>query len=114
MAKTLDFNSLLQPIQEVVLKDDARTQLRLTCPSEALVERLEAGMNDLRQVLQKKDRSAIAACYTLAADLMSNNDTYQTITADDLRGKYRIGLPDLVVFFSAYTDFIAEIKNAKN
>ena len=114
MAKVLDFNSLQRPTFEVTMKDDARTKLRLVCPKESLVERLESGLKELREILEKKDGSSIRACFQLAADLFSENDNGVEITAEMLRDRYRIALEDLVVFFSAYTDFINEIKNAKN
>lgn len=114
MAKALDFNSLQRPTFEVTMKDDARTKLRLVCPKESLVERLESGMKELREILEKKDGSSIRACFRLAADLFSENDNDVEITAEALRDQYRISLEDLVVFFSAYIDFIGEIKNAKN
>lgn len=114
MAKVLDFNSLQRPTLELVMPDEKRTKLRLVCPTESLVERLEAAMKELTEVLEKKDVTSIRACFDLAADLFSCNDTGLQVTAEDLRDKYRLGLDALVVFFSTYVDFLDEIKNAKN
>lgn len=114
MPKVLDFNSLQRPTLELVMPDENRTKFRLVCPTENLIERLEAGMKELTDVLNKKDGTAIAACFALAADLFNCNDDGITVTAQDLRDKYRLGLDALVVFFSTYVDFIDEIKNAKN
>lgn len=114
MPKVLDFNSLQRPTMELVMPDENRTKFRLVCPTENLVARLEAGMKELTDIMNKKDGSSIRACYELAADLFSCNDTGMQVTAEDLRDKYRLGFEHLVVFFSNYVDFIDEIKNAKN
>ncbi|MBQ8143816.1 MAG: hypothetical protein IJ042_03360 [Butyricicoccus sp.] len=114
MAKTLDFNSLSRPTLELIMRNDARTKLRLTCPTEALVERLETGMGEVKEVLAQKDAAAIRASFTLAAELMSCNDTYTAVTAEQLRDEYRFGIEELIAFFVRYSEFIDEIKNAKN
>ena len=36
------------------------------------------------------------------------------MTVDDLRGKYRMNLDSLIVFFSAYVEFVEELTKAKN
>ena len=36
------------------------------------------------------------------------------MTVDDLRGKYRMNLDSLIVFFSGYVEFIEELTKAKN
>ena len=36
------------------------------------------------------------------------------VTAEDLRGKYRLNLEALIVFYNAYMDFIGEVTHAKN
>ena len=114
MPKVLDFNSLQRPTLELVMLDDNKTKLRLVCPTERLIERLEAGMKEMTDIMKKNDSSSVRACYELAADLFSCNDDGLQITAEDLRDKYRLGFEHLVVFFSAYVDFIDEIKKAKN
>lgn len=114
MAKTLDFNSLARPTLELIMKDEARTKLRLVCPTESLVERLDTGMSELKSVLEKKNAESVRAAFSLAADLISCNDAYVVVTAEDLRDRYRFGVEDMVAFFLAYMEFINEIKSAKN
>lgn len=114
MAKILDFNSLTRPTLELIMKDEERTKLRLVCPTESLVERLETGMGELKSVLGKKNAESIQAAFSLAADLISCNDAYVSVTAEDLRDRYRFGVEDMVAFFLAYMEFINEIKSAKN
>lgn len=114
MSKVLDFNSLQRPTLEIVMKDDEHTKLHLICPRAGLIERLESGLKELQEVLEKRDSSSIKACYKLAAELFSENDDGVDVTADDLRNKYNLGFEDLIFFFSAYMEFINDFKNAKN
>jgi hypothetical protein len=114
MAKVLDFNALQRPTLELVMPDENKTKLRLVCPTERLIERLEAGIKELTDILNKKDIEAIAACFELAADLINCNDDGIVVNAQELRDKYHLGIESLVVFYSTYVDFIDEIKNAKN
>lgn len=112
MAKILDFNALERPTLEITMKDDDRTKIRVTTPTERLYERLLVASAELAHV---KDAAAIRATYDLAAELISCNLDGLTVTADELKDKYRLTWDtDLIVFFSAYLDFIHEIKNAKN
>ena len=115
MAKSLDFNSLQRPTLELTMPDKDKTKIKLVCPSEALIEKLEALGPELTEIMQKKDASTLRALYDFAAELISCNDADIQVTAEDLRNKYRLGLDAMIIFFSAYNDFIdEEIKNAKN
>lgn len=112
MAKILDFNALERPTLEITMKDTDRTKIRVTTPTERLYERLLVASAELAHV---KDAAAIRATYDLAAELISCNLDGLIVTADELKDKYRLTWDtDLIVFFSAYLDFIHEIKNAKN
>lgn len=114
MAKMLDLNALDQPILEVKLRDENRTVFRLTTPTTKLVERFTAAKSELSAVASSRDVSKIKALYELTAELISCNADYITVTAEELRDKYRLTFGDLVVVFAAYLDFIKEINNAKN
>lgn len=115
MAKRLDFNSIQRPTLELTMPDEAKTKLKLVCPNEALIEKLEAVGPEMVEIMEKNDLNSIRAVFDLAAKLMSCNDEGKQITADDIRDKYKLGLDAMVIFFSAYNDFIdEEIKNAKN
>lgn len=114
MAKSLDFNSVQRPTLELTMKDDARTVIRVSMPKEALIERLSAGLSELREIVAQQDGESIRALFELAADLISCNRNFVTVTAEDLRDKYHMDFEDLTIFFSAYLDFVNEIQNAKN
>lgn len=114
MRKTLDFNSLEQPVLEITLKDDAHTRLELCAPIEDLVEKLEANTNLINEAVKKGTAESIKAVFNLAAELMCYNLDGVKLTAEDLRDKYGLKLMDIIIFYGAYTDFITEIKAAKN
>ena len=114
MAKMLDLNALEQPIFEVKLRDEAHTVFRLTTPSTRLVERFTAAKDEIKALAQTKDVEQIKNLYALTAELISCNADYITVSAEELRDKYRLAFGDIVVIFAAYLDFIKEFNNAKN
>lgn len=112
--KTLDFNALIQPTLALTMKDTEHTVIKVTTPSESLIERLTAGMADLKTVLAAKDQESISAAFQLAAELISCNTDGIKVTLEDLKGKYHFELFDLLAFYKVYMEFIAEIQQAKN
>lgn len=114
MAKTLDFNSIKRPTLPLIMKDDDRTHIDVTVPTEGLVSELIATAPELEAVVKNGDSASIRAVYDLAARLISCNRGEIPVTADDLIEKYNLDLEAIIVFYGAYTDFINEIANAKN
>jgi hypothetical protein len=114
MARELNFNSLERPHLKLTMRDAAHTVLRVTTPTEELVEKLTACAKELHEVLEKKDADATRAAWDLLADLLSYNMEGIKVTAGDLRGKYGLFLEDAIVLMKAYLDFITELTNAKN
>lgn len=114
MAKTLDFNVLVPPTLPLVMRDDRRTEIVVTLPTEGLVEELQNLGPHMTEMLQENESEAIPAIYDLAARLISCNRAGLQVTAEDLRDKYRLNLEALVVFYNVYLDFIGEINKAKN
>lgn len=112
--KKLDFNALEKPVLELTLKDEAKTVVRLTTPTEDLVERLTTAAAELKEVLSKGDGEAIKAIFALIAALMNCNLDGLVFTAEDLREKYGMKLYEATVFVKVYLDFIEEINSAKN
>jgi hypothetical protein len=114
MSKKLDFNTVTRPVLQLVMLDEAKTEINVSSPTEGLVEELQTLAPELDRVLAANDPDSIKAAYDLAARLISCNRSGLTVTVDDLRGKYQFNLEMLIMFFSAYIDFISEIANAKN
>lgn len=114
MAKTLDFNVVERPVLELIMTDDARTHIKVSTPTESLVEELQNMAPKLNAMLNTPDQASTEDVYDLAARLMNCNRSFITVTKEDLRDKYRMNLESLLIFFSAYLDFINELTNAKN
>lgn len=114
MAKILDLNALEQPILEIALRDSARTIFRLTTPTVTLVERFTAAKSEISEIAKTRNVDKIKKLYELTAEIISCNTDYITVTAEELRDKYRVTFGDLVVIFAAYLDFIKDFNNAKN
>lgn len=114
MARELNFNSLERPHLKLTMRDANHTVLRVTTPTEELVEKLTVCASELQTVLEKKDADATLAAWGLLADLLSYNMEGIKVTAEDLRGKYGLYLEDAIVLMTAYLDFITELTSAKN
>lgn len=114
MAKILDLNALEQPTLELTLRDKERTTFRLIYPSTKLVERFMSASEELTTIAKTKNAETIKSLYGLTAEIISCNLDDNQITAEELRDKYRVRFSDLVIIFSAYLDFINELKDVKN
>ena len=73
-----------------------------------------AAKGELSEVATTRDVEKIKRLYELAAELISCNADYITVTPEDLRDTYHVTFGDLVVIFAAYLDFVKEFNNAKN
>lgn len=114
MAKIIDFNSYRRPELVMVLKDKHQTTVHITTPTKQLIDELSANLTELQKALTGQDATASRAIYTLAAKLLNCNLDGLVVTPEELAKKYAMNLEDMAVFYSAYMDFIDEIKNAKN
>lgn len=114
MARELNFNSLERPHLKLTMRDADHTVLRVTTPTEELVEKLTACAGEIQEVLERKDADATRAAWDLLADFLSYNMEGIKVTADDLRGKYGLYLEDAILLMKTYMDFITDITNAKN
>jgi hypothetical protein len=110
--KSFDFNSFSRPALEVKLSKD--TVLNVTTPAERMIEQLMSNADEISKLKDSKDAEAVRACFAFGAELISNNLEDVTVTAEELRDKYKVSTFGLLAFFRAYVDFIAEITNAKN
>ena len=110
----LDLNTVRLETLDLTLRDDARTTLHVTTPTEALVAELAAVTPEMLTVIRSGDKEGTQSIYDLAARLISCNREGIKITGVELLEKYRMDLESAVVFFSAYMDYIAGVTNQKN
>lgn len=114
MPKVLDLNTLKVPVLELTFTDEARTTLHVNAPTEALVNEMENWVKDGLETLAAGDKTSVETAYDLIARLLSCNQEGLELTAEDLRGKYKVDLWLLIPLVKAYGEFISEIKNEKN
>lgn len=114
MAKVLDFNTIERPVLELVMPDNDHTHIKVSTPTESLVEELATLAPQLEKAQQSGDAETTASIYDLAARLINCNRSFIKVTPEDLRGKFNMNLENLIIFFGAYIDFINEVTNAKN
>ena len=111
---SLDFNVLEETTLKITMKDPDKTVIRVSTPTEGLLERLQSAAAEMRDITSKKDPHRIHHLYALIAEVISRNDDYITVTGEELEHKYMLSLADLVIFMARYLRFIREISNAKN
>lgn len=112
--KTLNFNQFQRPVLELTMMDEKQTTIKVSTPSMELLEELEATLPEFETVAKTGNAAAVQAIYDLAARLINCNLSFITVTADELRTKYRMGLDYMQIFFSTYMDFVNEIYKEKN
>lgn len=108
----LDLN-MDQPVLAATLPDEARTEIEIELPDEALINELQNMGPELERI-KTGDPAGVAQCYALVAKLMSYNTDGIQFTADDLRGKYNMRLVPMIRLVKAYMDFIDQVSNLKN
>lgn len=114
MAKALNFRNFAQPTLPIQMNDAAETLFTITTPSVEMVERLEANETEIKAAFARGDRESLNRAWELAADLIRCNREGRQVTAEDLKGKYGMNYPMLLMFFQAYNEFLDEIRNEKN
>lgn len=112
--KKLDFNALEKPVLEITLRDKAQTVVRVTTPTEDMVERFVAMAEGVSAIKNDNTGELIKAAFEIIAELINCNLDDMTFTADSLRDQYGLKLYDAVVFVKAYLEFLQEIENSKN
>ena len=113
MAK-LDFNAINEPVLELTMQDEDKTVIEVVAPSEGLIEELMNMGPELDEIARSGDARSIKAIYDLAARLINCNRSFVTVTAEELRDKYKMKLYSMIIFYNSYFDFVSEINSAKN
>lgn len=110
MAQVLDFNKVKKNYFTIVLNDDKKTRLQVKTPTKGLLMELTTSLPDTSGAMPSEED--LAALYDFAARLMSRNKTDTIVTGEQLAEI--LDFEDLIVFFTAFTDFITELTNSKN
>lgn len=114
MREILNFDRFSPPVMPIQLKDRQQTVIQVIPPTVDLQDELQSKHSELRALLDGGNDDQRNAMWDIAARLMSCNRNMRRFTATELSGKYGLAEDDLAVFFDQYTDFLNELRNAKN
>lgn len=113
MAKSLDFTKLKKRYLTVTLADEKTTTIMIGTPTKAVMDDLLAIRSTLDNVEgDDVDADVMSDLYDVCAKVMSRNKGGVKITADHLAEC--LDFEDILIFFSAYMDFVGEIADEKN
>lgn len=110
MAQVLDFNKVKKNYLTIILNNEEQTKLLVMTPTKKLLTELSEMLpKDTDEMPSDED---LVALYSLTARIMSRNKTGKHVTAAELMDC--LDFEDLVVFFTAYSEFISNTANSKN
>lgn len=112
--RVLDFNVERLPVLSLVMRDDAKTRIDVTTPTEGMYEELRHISPKLTTAAKEPESADARELYDLTARLISCNQQGLRVTAEDLAGKYRFNLESLILFYGAYVRFVDEVTSIKN
>lgn len=112
MAKPLNYNNLKKKYLSVTLADEKNTVLLIGMPTKSIMDELTSLETNLDTLGDEADLESLSEMYRVCAKVMSRNKCGITITKEYLEDIF--DYEDIVIFFNAYTEFIAEITSVKN
>lgn len=110
MSKSLDFTKLKKQCLTVTLADEDNTKILVTTPTKKVLDEFLTMKDSL--VGEDVGEEAIGELYAMCSKLMSQNKAGRKITTEFLEGLF--DFEDLVIFITAYSEFIAEVASSKN
>lgn len=113
MAKALNFNNVKKTYLTVTLADEDNTTLMIGTPTKAIMDDLVALQDSLEGISDEEASiEATEELYGACAKLMSRNKGGIKISKEYLEEVF--DFEDIIIFFNAYMDFIAEVTGGKN
>ena len=113
MAKTLNFNNVKKQFLTVTLADEKNTTLMISTPTKAIMDNLVLLQSTLEALSENETNiEATNDLYETCAKVMSHNKAGVKITAEYLSEVFDFS--DIVIFFTAYMDFVSEVIASKN
>ena len=110
---SLNFKDLQKPTLDLTFAGGPHPVIRVCYPTVDMIEELQ-GVD--MELLKKGDRASVRASYDFAAQIISNNRDFITVTGEELEKTYKLEFYDLILFFKAYMAYVDEVisENAKN
>jgi hypothetical protein len=110
MSKSLDFTKLKKQHLTVTLADEKNTKLLITTPTKKVLDEFLTMKDSLTG--DTAGEEAINELYAICAKLMSQNKNRKKITTEMVEDLF--DFEDLVIFITAYSEFISEVASSKN
>lgn len=113
MAKPLNFNNIKKRYLTVTLADEKKTTLMIGTPTKAVMNELILLQSNFESLEDgDANEETIDDLYITCAKVMSRNKGGIVVTKEYLEEVFDI--EDIMIFFSAYMDFVGEIAEEKN
>lgn len=113
MSKVLNFNKVKKTYLTVTLTDENNTTLMIGTPTKAIMDDLVSLQDNIESISDEQaEAEATDELYGACAKLMSRNKGGLKISKEFLENLF--DFEDIVIFFNAYMDFIAEVTSGKN
>lgn len=113
MAKSLNFNTMKKKYLTVTLPDDGETILMIGMPTKAIMGSLLAMQSSVEMLTEDEtDTEALDMMYESCAKIMSRNKMGIPVSQEKLEEIF--DFEDILVFFTAYTEFVTEATTQKN
>lgn len=113
MAKPLNFNNVKKKYLTVTLADKNNTPIMIGTPTKAIMDDLTLLKSSLETIEDDvSDKEATDDLFAACAKVMSRNKGGVKISKEFLEELF--DFEDIMIFFSAYMDFVAEVTGEKN
>lgn len=113
MAKPLNFNNMKKRYLTVTLTDEKKTTLMIGTPTKAIMDDLVLLQSSLEALNENEaNTEATDDLYRACAKVMSRNKADVKISKEHLEEIF--DFEDIVIFFTAYMDFVTEVTGEKN
>ena len=113
MAKFLNFNNIKKQYLNVTLADEKSTTLLIGTPTKKLMDDLVLLQSSIEAIEENSENTeAFDELYTACAKIMSRNKAGVVITKEKLEDIF--DFEDIIIFFTAYMEFIDEVASSKN
>ncbi len=113
MAKSLNFNNVKKQFFTVTLADEKNTTLMIGTPTKAIMDDLTLLQKSMESVNDdNSNNEATDDLYNACARVMSRNKAGVKITKEFLSEIF--DFEDIILFFTAYMEFIDEVIASKN
>lgn len=109
----LNFNNIKKQYLTVVLPDEKQTTLLIGSPTKALTSEINTIQSNLEMINnENSDEFTLDELYNACAKVMSRNKAEIKITKKQLEKIFDV--EDILIFFTAYVNFVTELANQKN